>query len=114
MKPSDKAVVVGGSLGALGGALVAIFGTLCCAGPVVVAVLGVGGAVAAAKMEPYRPYFIAASVVFLAFGFWRLRRARRCACLSPREARWLPILLWFATALTALTAIFPLFLRRTP
>jgi mercuric ion transport protein len=112
MKAGDKAAVVGGSLGAVGGALVAIFGTLCCAGPVVVAVLGVGGAVAAAKMEPYRPYFITASVALVAFGFWRLRRAKRCACLSPREARWLPVMLWFATALTVLTAILPIVLRR--
>jgi mercuric ion transport protein len=111
MKTTDKAAVVGGSLGAVGGALVAIFGTLCCAGPVVIAVLGVGGAVAAAKMEPYRWYFIAASVALVAFGFWRLRRARRCACLSPREAKWLPAMLWIATALTVLTAVLPLLLK---
>ena len=112
MKATDKAAVVGGSLGAVGGALVAIFGTLCCAGPVVIAILGVGGAVAAAKMEPYRWYFIALSAGLVAFGFWRLRKARRCACLSPREARWLPVMLWTATMLTALTAILPPLLRR--
>lgn len=113
MKSADKAAVVGGSLGAVVGALVAIFGTLCCAGPVVVAVLGVGGAVAAARMEPLRWYFIGASAALVAFGFWRLRRARRCACLSPRETRWLPVMLWTATLLTALTAVLPLVLRRS-
>ena len=111
MKNSDRAAVVGGSLSAVGAALVGIFGTLCCAGPVVVAVLGVGGAVAAAKLEPYRPYFVAASIALLTFGFWRWRRAKRCACLSPREARWLPVMLWTTTALTVVTALLPLLLR---
>src|SRR5260370_19956990 len=114
MKNRDKAVVVGGSLGAIGGALVAVFGTLCCAGPVVVAVLGVGGAVAAARLEPYRLYFIAGSIALLAFGFWRWRRARCCDCLSPREARWLPVMLWIATCLTVLTVILPLLVRSVP
>jgi len=111
MKNRERAAIVGGSLSAVGAALVGIFGTLCCAGPVVVAVLGVGGAVAAAKLEPYRPYFVAASIALLAFGFWRWRRAKRCSCLSPREARWLPVMLWVATALTVLTTVLPLLLR---
>src|SRR4051812_34635162 len=102
MKNTERAAVVGGSLSAFGAAIVGIFGTLCCAGPVVVALLGVGGAVAAAKLAPYRPLFNGASIALLAFGFWRWRRARRCACLSPREARWLPIMLWVATAMTAI------------
>lgn len=111
MKNSERAAVVGGSLSAVGAALVGIFGTLCCAGPVVVALLGVGGAVAAAKIAPYRPYFVAASIALVAFGFWRWQRANRCACLSPREARWLPVMLWIATALTVLTAVLPFLLR---
>jgi mercuric ion transport protein len=111
MKNGERAAVVGSSLSALGAALVGIFGTLCCAGPVVVALLGVGGAVAAAKLAPYRGLFGAASIMLLALGFWRWRRARRCACLSPREARWLPVMLWIATAMTALSIILPLLLK---
>src|SRR5258708_1846642 len=114
MKNSDKAAVVGGSLSAVGAALVGIFGTLCCAGPVVVAVLGVGGAGAAAEGAPYRPDFIAASIVLLGIGFLRRRRPKRCACLSPREARWLPVILWIATVLTVLTAVLPFVLRSVP
>lgn len=104
MRRAERAALVGGSLTAIGATVVALFDTLCCAGPVAVALLGVSGAVAAARFEPYRPYFIALSVALIAFGFWRLRRARRCACLSPREARWLPRLLWLGTILTALVA----------
>lgn len=37
MKTSERAAVVDGSLSAVAAALVGIFGTLCCAGPVVVA-----------------------------------------------------------------------------
>jgi mercuric ion transport protein len=111
MKNAERAAVVGGSLSALGAALVGIFGTLCCAGPVVVALLGVGGAVAAAKLAPYRPFFTGMSIALLALGFWRWWRARRCACLSPREARWLPVMLWFATTMTAVAIVLPFLLR---
>jgi mercuric ion transport protein len=104
LRHAERAAVVGGSLTAIGATVVAIFGTLCCAGPVAVVLLGVGGAVATARFEPYRPYFIAMSIVLLAFGFWRLRRARRYACLSRREAMWLPRMLWLGAILTALTA----------
>ena len=69
---------------------------------------------AAARLAPYRPYFIAGSIALLAFGFWRWRQARRCDCLSPREARWLPVMLWIATGLTVLTAILPLLMRSVP
>jgi hypothetical protein len=47
MRSADKASVLGGSITAIGAALVGVCGPLCCAGPVVFAVLGVGGAVAA-------------------------------------------------------------------
>jgi len=56
----DKYAVTGSALGAVGSAAVAIFASLCCAGPAVVAVLGAGGAVAAAGLVPYRPYCRAA------------------------------------------------------
>ncbi len=41
---------------AIGSAGLAALATACCVGPVVVALFGVGGAIAAASMMPYRPY----------------------------------------------------------
>ncbi|MGA2891154.1 MAG: hypothetical protein ABSE51_24375 [Terracidiphilus sp.] len=51
-------VVIGTSLGAIASGLVATATTFCCAGPAELAILGTGGVVAAARLAPYRPYFI--------------------------------------------------------
>src|SRR5687768_12764309 len=71
MRRTDGGVAAGSAFGALGAALAAVLGTLCCAGPAVVAILGTGGALAAARLGPYRPYLLGLSVAFLAVGFWR-------------------------------------------
>src|SRR5258708_40118199 len=63
-------VVIGSSLGAIASGLVATATTFCCVGPAVIAILGTSGVLAAARLEPYRPYFIVGSVVLLVFGFW--------------------------------------------
>ncbi|MFL5496800.1 MAG: mercuric transporter MerT family protein [Gemmatimonadales bacterium] len=54
----------------MGAALTAAAATLCCVGPAVVAIVGVGGAVAAAALKPYRLLLILVSVALLGFGFW--------------------------------------------
>ena len=46
---------LGAATSGIGGALTASFAALCCIGPVTVALLGAGGAVAAAGLKPYRP-----------------------------------------------------------
>lgn len=66
MMQKDRGLVVGSATGALVAAVAAVGGVLCCLGPVVVAVLGVGGAVAAARLAPYRPYFLAMAIGLLA------------------------------------------------
>lgn len=61
-----------GSLAA--GVLAAIGASVCCVGPLVLLVLGVGGAWIAnlTAMEPLRPWFIAATLVFLGLAFRHL------------------------------------------
>lgn len=46
----------------------------CCAGPLVLVLLGVGGAWGSSlvALEPYQPYFVAATLGFLGFAFYRL------------------------------------------
>ena len=60
--------VIGSSLGAITSGLVAAATTFCCAGPAVFAVLGTSGVLAAARLEPYRIYFVLASVALLGIG----------------------------------------------
>jgi mercuric ion transport protein len=56
------------------GAMAAIGASVCCVGPLVLLMLGVGGAWVAnlTAMEPLRPWFIAATLLFLGLAFRRL------------------------------------------
>jgi mercuric ion transport protein len=58
----------------LAGALAAIAASVCCVGPLVLLVLGVGGAWVAnlTALEPYRPVLVAVALVFLGLAFRRL------------------------------------------
>lgn len=63
---------VKGSL--LAGVLAAIGASVCCVGPLVLLMLGIGGAWIGhlTAMEPFRPWLIGATVVFLGLAFRRL------------------------------------------
>lgn len=63
---------VNGSLFA--GVLAAIGASVCCVGPLVLLTLGIGGAWIAnlTALEPMRPWFIAATLLFLGLAFRRL------------------------------------------
>ena len=54
-------VAGGAAVGGLAGALTAAIAGLCCAGPITIALLGAGGAVAAAGLAPYRLPLLVAS-----------------------------------------------------
>lgn len=75
---------VGAATGGVTGASLAAVSAACCTGPVlapmVVAVLGAGGAAWAASLEPYTPYLFGASAGLLAFGFRTVYRRRDGAC----------------------------------
>jgi len=109
----DKYAVTGSALGALGSSAVALLASLCCVGPAVVAIIGVGGAVAAARLEPYRPYFLAASFTLLGIGFWRSywpRSAAAGAACSVRAGRTVRTVLWTSLAVTTFSTVVPFFL----
>jgi hypothetical protein len=50
-------------VGVVGSAITSLLATLCCVGPVAYGVL------AAARLQPWLPWLLAASAVFLALGF---------------------------------------------
>ena len=107
-------VVVGSSLGAITSGLVAAATTFCCAGPAVFAVLGTSGVLAAARLEPYRIYFIVASVALLGIGFWLAYRpkggciGKTCTTTSAKISR---ALLWIAALTTVAAIVLPNFVR---
>ncbi|GGB91161.1 mercuric transporter [Marinobacterium zhoushanense] len=87
-------------------ALAAIGASVCCVGPLVLLILGIGGAWVSnlTAMEPFRPYFIALTLLFLAAAFhrlylvpWRCETGRICA--DPGVLGKQRLLFWIVTAL---------------
>ncbi|HEX3471536.1 MAG TPA: mercuric transporter MerT family protein [Silvibacterium sp.] len=107
-------LVISSSLSAIGSSLVAAATTFCCIGPAVIAVLGTSGVLAAAKLSPYRPYFILGSIILLVLGFWLAYRPRggcignTCTTASAKITR---ALLWLAVVVTMTAIVLPNFIR---
>jgi mercuric ion transport protein len=69
-------------LAAAGGILGALAASACCIVPLVLFTLGISGAWIGdlTQLAPYQPYFIAATVICLGFGYWLRYRSRKVAC----------------------------------
>jgi len=110
---------VEGSL--VAGVLAAIGASVCCVGPLVLLTLGIGGAWIGnlTALEPLRPWFIAATLLFLGLAFRRLYlQPQVCepgaTCAEPKVLKRQRIIFWVvALALLALLSVpwlAPLFL----
>jgi len=69
-------------LTAIGGILGAIAASSCCLAPLALFSLGVSGAWIAnlTALAPYQPFFIAATVACLGYGYWLVYRRKTVAC----------------------------------
>lgn len=98
----------------IGGAAAAVAASLCCIGPLVLVMLGIGGAWAAnlSLLEPYRPLLLGVAVVFLVLA-WRKIYAASCMpgtlCALPQTNRVYKVLFWLVAALICLALLFPYF-----
>jgi mercuric ion transport protein len=111
------------NLMAAGGLLGALAASSCCILPLTLFGLGVSGAWIGnfTRLAPYQPFFIAATLGFLGYGYWLVYRssARACAdgeaCARPLPNRLVKTGLILATILVAaalaLDFIAPLFLN---
>ena len=70
------------SLAVAGGFLGALAASSCCILPLVLFSLGVSGAWIGnfTQLAPYQPYFIAATIGFLGYGYWLVYRSAKLAC----------------------------------
>ena len=110
------------SLAAVGGLLGALAASSCCILPLVLFGLGVSGAWIGnfTRLAAYQPYFLAATLAFLGYGYWLIYRSstRVCvdgeACARPLPNRLVKTGLILATILVVaalgLDFIAPLFL----
>jgi hypothetical protein len=111
---SEKARVVGAAGGAVGlGAFAAALGW-CCAAPWAVALLGVGGAVAFARLTFLLPYAIVGAALSLGVAFWWVYRpVAVCtdATCAPKTRRRLRSIVWIAAVLVGALSIAALWYR---
>ncbi len=108
---------------AVGGIASAFIASLCCVGPLVFAVAGMGVFGAATLFGQLRPYFLTAAGILLAAGFYLSYRPRKVVCedgtcKTVNAARSSKTLLWLTAALVVFFALSPYFtaylLPKTP
>lgn len=95
---------------AAGGIVGAVLASSCCIVPLVLVTLGVSGAWVGnlTALEPYKPWFAGATLVFLGLGFRKVyfRPKRACEdgsyCARPESALITKSALWIATVLVIL------------
>lgn len=108
-----KGVLVAGVVAAIGA-------SVCCVGPLVLLMLGIGGAWIGnlTAFEPYRPVFIGLTLLFIGLAFRRLYRvpqscAPGAACADPQALRRQRMIFWCVTVvllgLLAIPWLAPLF-----
>ncbi|MFQ5647254.1 MAG: mercuric transporter MerT family protein [bacterium] len=95
-----------------GSVISAFLASACCIGPVVFALLGIGGAGFISQFEEYRPLFIVISVLFLGTGFYfTYRKKSECgadsSCANSKSDRINKVVLWAAVSLVAVFTFFP-------
>jgi mercuric ion transport protein len=96
------------------GGIAAVLASACCAGPLVLVMLGVSGAWIGnlTLLEPYRPLFAGAALVALAVAWRRIYRpAAECkpgeACAIPRVRTGYRVLFWIVALAVVAAIAFP-------
>lgn len=100
----------------LAGAVAAVGASACCAGPLLLVLIGVSGAWGSRllALAPLQPFFVAAAVISFGFAFHRLYLKREAcapgeACAAPGVRRRQRVIFWvLAVTATALMS-FPLY-----
>ena len=92
----------------------AIGASICCLGPLLLAISGLGGGALLLRFERYRFYFLAATAVLLGASFYvtySRPRPEDCepgsVCARPSSRTGQKIVLWIVTLLVLLIAGFP-------
>jgi mercuric ion transport protein len=114
--PDGAAIGRTQKLFAAGGILGAIAASSCCIAPLVLFSLGISGAWIGnlTALAPYQPYFIAATLACLGYGYWLVYRPRKvtcaegAACARPLPNRFVMLGLILATVLVAAALGFDL------
>ncbi|MEO6024193.1 MAG: mercuric transporter MerT family protein [Burkholderiales bacterium] len=104
----------------IAGVLTAIGASVSCVGPLLLLILGIGGAWVGTltTFEPYRPWLIALTLVFLGFAFRTLYMVPQASepgtpCANPQTIKRHRLIFWIVTVLVvgllAVPTVAPLF-----
>ena len=106
-------------MGLIGGVIGTLLASVCCLGPLVLVLLGIGGAWVSgvSALYPFKPYLLAATTAFLAWSGYMLYRPRKtCAigslCANPRLLRVQRIVFWAVVVTVVTVALLPEILPR--
>jgi len=106
-KPHRSGALVAGTVAAL-------LASACCVGPLLLVMLGIGGAWASnlTVLEPLRPVFVGFTLVFLGIAFYRLYLiptacAPGQACAAPLDRRRQRVIFWLVTIPLLTLLAFP-------
>ena len=104
-----------------GAAGLAFLGTTCCALPIVLVALGMGGVVASTvsalpflvTLSQYKLVTFSATALVLGYSWWQVRRVTHCDVKDARRLRTQRVVLWvstivFALAVFASYALYPI------
>lgn len=96
------------------GGLAAVLASACCLGPLILVSIGLSGAWIGqlTRLEPFRPLFLAASLIALAFAYRRIyRQLATCqpgeVCAIPTVRRAYKLVFWIVVALVLIAFGFP-------
>jgi mercuric ion transport protein len=99
-----------GSLSFAAGAVVSAFlASACCLGPLLFAVVGIGGAGMFHSLSPYRAYFLFATLALLGVGFYRTYRTPKDDCGCEPTSFGGRSFLWAAALVVLGLLLFPYF-----
>ncbi len=95
----------------IGGVLAAVGASICCAGPLILLLLGISGSWISnlTLLEPYRPIFIVVVLALFGFAGWKVYRpVEECepgtVCAIPKTRKRRQVIFWLS-ALAALLLI---------
>jgi len=108
----NKPVSAKGTL--ITGLLAGLTASACCAGPLVLLMLGVSGSWIGnlSALEPYRPFFIFVAVVFLGLAYRKIYMSpKTCSvdavCATQQGKRSQQIIFWITAIIIVLSIAFP-------
>ena len=98
----------------IAGLLAGLTASACCAGPLILLMLGISGSWIGnlSALEPYRPIFILVAVVFLGLAYRKIYMTPKACrtdavCATPQGKQSQKIIFWITTLMVVLSIAFP-------